>query len=68
METHLFGDAEVDGNPELDQLTVAARETTRRWMGAGPGLVAAGDADTFFGGERPERNSPLFLRSPLFPS
>jgi hypothetical protein len=59
IETHLFGDAEVDGSPELDQLAAAARETTSRWMGAGPGLVAAGHADTFFGGERPERSSPL---------
>jgi hypothetical protein len=59
MDTHLFGNAEVDGNPELDQLTAAARETTSRWMGAGPSLVAAGHADTFFGGEKPERSSPL---------
>jgi hypothetical protein len=59
MDTHVFGDAEVDGNPELDQRQAAARETTSRWMGAGPGLVAAGYADTFFGGEKPERSSPL---------
>jgi hypothetical protein len=53
MDTYLFGNAEVDGNPELDQLQATARETTSRWMGAGPALVAAGHADTFFGGENP---------------
>jgi hypothetical protein len=51
--------AEVDGNPELDQLQAAVRETSNRWMGARPGLVAAGHADAFFGGEEPERSSPL---------
>jgi hypothetical protein len=66
MDTHLFGNAEVDGNPELDQLTAAARETTSRWMGAGPSLVAAGHADTFFGGENP--NAALRCCAALYES
>jgi hypothetical protein len=58
MKTHLFDNADVDGNPELDQLPAATKDTTSRLVSVGPGLVASGHADTFYGG-KPERNSPL---------
>jgi hypothetical protein len=59
LKTHLFDNADIDGNPELDQLKAASKEVTSRLASSGPAMVASGLADTFFVAEKPERNSPL---------
>ena len=57
--THTIDNADTDGNPELDQLQAASKEVTSRLATSGPAMVASGLVDTFFGGERSERSSPL---------
>jgi hypothetical protein len=59
IETHTLDSADTDGNPELDQLKAASKEVTSRLATSGPAMVASGLVDTFFGGEKPERSSPL---------